>query len=172
MTSDPANLAPPSERDGLRDFLDKQRDILIRKIDGLTDERARLAPTASSLSLLGILKHCALWERRWFQVIFAGRTFPGEWPEADRDNRRTFEVGPQDTVQFWLAYYREQVAESRSIVAGSELDVRCAGSGPARWPSMADYNLRWVLLHHIEEVARHAGHADIIRETIDGSTGE
>jgi uncharacterized damage-inducible protein DinB len=166
------NYAPASERDGLSDFLDKQRDILIRKIEGLTDEQARSAPTASSLSLLGILKHCATWERRWFQVIFAGHTSPGEWPQADRDNRRTFDVGPRDTVQQWLAYYREQLAESRRIVAGSELDAGCA-YWPAYWSGEAgDLNLRWVLLHHIEEVARHAGHADIIRETIDGSTGE
>ena len=97
-------------------FLDKQRDILVRKIEGVTDEDARKTPTASSFSLLGILKHRALWERRWFQIIVAGRTFPGR-------------------------------------VARGQV-------------------LRWVLMHHIEEVARHAGHADIIRETIDGSTGE
>jgi hypothetical protein len=160
------NYAPASERDGLSEFLDKQRDILIRKIQGLTDEQARLAPTASSLSLLGILKHCALWERRWFQVVFAGRTIPGDWPETRRPLRVDFEVGPQDTVQHWLAFYHEQTAESRRIVAGSELDAPCALA------DAADHNLRWVLLHHIEEVARHAGHADIIRETIDGSTGE
>jgi Protein of unknown function (DUF664) len=74
-------------------------------------------------------------------------------------------------VQEWLAYYGEQVAESRRIVAGSALDARCA-YWPAYWRgAVGDRNLRWVLLHHVEEVARHAGHADIIRETIDGSTG-
>jgi hypothetical protein len=159
------NYAPASERDSLSDFLDKQRDILIRKIEGLTDEQARQAPTASSLSLLGILKHCGLWERRWFQVVFAGRAFPGDWPETRRPLRVDFEVGPQDTVQHWLAFYRDQVAESRRVVAAAELDARCA------LPEVTDHNLRWVLLHQIEEVARHAGHADIIRETIDGSTG-
>jgi hypothetical protein len=167
MTSDSANYAPAAEQEGLSAFLDKQRDILIRKIEGLTDDDARSTPTASSLSLLGILKHCALWERRWFQVIFAGRTFPGEWPEDGRRNWRAadFEVGPDDTVLYWLAYYRDQVAESRRIVANSELDARCARQGEE------DRNLRWVMLHHIEG-ARHAGHADIIRETIDGATGE
>jgi Protein of unknown function (DUF664) len=161
------NTSPASEREALTGFLDKQRDVLIRKIDGVTDEDARTAPTVSSLSLLGILKHCALWERRWFQVIFAGRKFPGEWPEVrSKHNLADFNVGPDDTVLGWLGYYNDQVAESRRIVAGSELDARCALSG------MEDHNLRWVLLHHIEEVARHAGHADIIRETIDGSTGQ
>jgi Protein of unknown function (DUF664) len=165
VTREP-DLAPPSERAALTSFLDKQRDILVRKIDGVTDADARLAPTASSLSLLGIIKHCALWERRWFQVIFAGRSVPGDWPEVRSPIRADFEVGNDDSVPQWLGFYLDQVEESRRIVAGSELEERCA------LPGMEHRNLRWVLMHHIEEVARHAGHADIIRETIDGSTGE
>jgi hypothetical protein len=165
VTSQPER-APASEREALTAFLDKQRDILVRKIEGVTDDDARSAPTASSLSLLGIIKHCALWERRWFQVIFAGRSFPGDWPEVRSKIRADFEVGPEDSVLRWLGFYSEQVTESRRIVADSELDARCA------LPGMEDRNLRWVLMHHIEEVARHAGQADIIRETIDGSTGE
>jgi hypothetical protein len=161
------NMSPASEREALTAFLDKQRDILVRKVEGVSDEDARKAPTASSLSLLGILKHCALWERRWFQVIFAGRVFPGEWPEGGRGwQRYDFEVGPQDTVAGWLAYYREQIAESRRLASDHDLDAPCARQEDS------GINLRWVLLHHIEEVARHAGHADLIRETIDGSTGE
>jgi hypothetical protein len=160
------DLAPTSERDALTAFLDKQRDILVRKIEGVTDDDARRAATASSLSLLGIIKHCALWERRWFQVIFAGRTIPGDWPEVRSKIRADFEVGADDSVLEWLGFYADQVEESRRIVASAELDARCALSG------MTDRNLRWVLMHHIEEVARHAGHADIIRESIDGSTGE
>jgi hypothetical protein len=155
--------APASEREGLSDFLDRQRDILVRKIEGVTDQDARTAPTVSSLSLLGILKHCALWERRWFQVIFAGRSFPGDWPEVRSPLREDFSVSEDDTVQHWLGFYREQAEESRRVVAAADLDAPCAME--------PDRNLRWVLLHHIEEVARHAGHADIIRETIDGSTG-
>jgi Protein of unknown function (DUF664) len=165
VASSEPNPAPAAEREGLTGFLDRQRDILVRKVDGVTDQEARTTPTASSLSLLGILKHCALWERRWFQVIFAGRRFPGEWPEARSDWRvEDFRVGADDTVRHWLGYYREQAEESREIVAAADLDAPCAME--------PDRNLRWVLLHHIEEVARHAGHADIIRETIDGSTGE
>jgi len=164
VASSRTNPAPASEREGLTGFLDAQRDILVRKIEGLTDQEARTAPTVSSLSLLGILKHCALWERRWFQVIFAGRSFPGDWPEVRSPLGEDFQVGEHDTVQHWLGYYREQVEESRLIVVAADLDAPCAME--------PDRNLRWVLLHHIEEVARHAGHADIIRETIDGSTGE
>jgi hypothetical protein len=164
VTASPIEPAPASEREGLSDFLDRQRDILVRKIEDVTDQDARTAPTVSSLSLLGILKHCALWERRWFQVIFAGRSFPGDWPEVRSPLREDFIVGENDTVQHWLGFYREQVEESRKVVAAADLDAPCA--------MQPDRNLRWVLLHHIEEVARHAGHADIIRETIDGSTGE
>jgi hypothetical protein len=74
---------PGSERQALEGFLDSQREAVIRKIEGLDDATARKAPTASALSLLGIVKHCGLWERRWLQVVVAGRRFPGEWPEGD-----------------------------------------------------------------------------------------
>jgi hypothetical protein len=69
---------PRSEREALEGFLDAQREAIIRKIEGLDDATARKAPTASALSLLGIVKHCGLWERRWLQVVVAGRKFPGE----------------------------------------------------------------------------------------------
>jgi hypothetical protein len=161
------NLSPADEREALTAFLDKQRDAFVRKIEGLTDDDARLTPTASSMSLLGMLKHCGLWERRWFQVIFAGRSFPGEWPEVTSPgNRADFEVGPDDTVLYWLGYYHDQVAESRRLVDAAELSTPCAD------PGNEEFNLRYVVLHMIEETARHAGHADILRETIDGSTGQ
>ncbi|MGH3158299.1 MAG: DUF664 domain-containing protein [Streptosporangiaceae bacterium] len=147
-------------------FLDLQRAALIRKIEGVSDADARKAPTASSLSLLGLLKHSALSERRWFQVVAAGRTFPGEWPERRSSGMaEDFLLDDQDTVERWVACYQEQVAMSREITAGMELDAGCAR------PDLADRNLRWVLLHLSEETARHAGHADIIRQTLDGSRG-
>ncbi|WP_345652993.1 DUF664 domain-containing protein, partial [Streptomyces tremellae] len=91
----------------------------------------------------------------------------GEWSPADipRWGQEDFRVDEQDTVGRWTAYYEEQVAASREITAGLPLDAPCAR------PELAHRNLRWVLLHMIEETARHAGHADIIRESIDGSTG-
>jgi Protein of unknown function (DUF664) len=126
----------------------------------------RAAPTASSLSLLGLIKHSALWERRWFQVVVAGRTFPGEWPERRwKGMGEDFRLDGQDTVERWVACYREQAGISRETTAGLDLDAPCAQ------PDLMDRNLRWVLLHLIEETARHAGHADIIRETIDGRRG-
>lgn len=154
-----------TERDALCGFLDQQRDALIRKVAGLSDEDARTAATVSSLSLLSLLKHSATWERRWFQIIFAGRRFPGEWPAAQEEKDATFRLADEDTVDSILAYYRAQIAISREITAGGDLDARCARS------DLVDENLRWVALHMIEETARHAGHADIIREALDGSRG-
>jgi uncharacterized damage-inducible protein DinB len=159
-------ISADSERNGLEGFLDRQRDAIIRKIEGLDDATARTAPTASALSLLGIVKHCALWERRWFQVVAAGRKFPGEWPEGDYTGMaEDFVVDENDTVEHWVAYYREQIEQSRAVVASMDLDTRCAR------PDLIECNLRYVWFHLIEETARHAGHADIIRETLDGSRG-
>jgi hypothetical protein len=159
-------VSPETERAGLCGFLDRQREALIDKLQGVSDEDARRAATVSSLSLLSLIKHSAIWERRWFQVIVAGRSFPDEWPEVQTEEvDPTFRLTDEDTVETVVAYYREQIAASQEIVGSFDLDTPCA------WPEMADQNLRWVALHMIEETARHAGHADIIRETIDGSRG-
>jgi uncharacterized damage-inducible protein DinB len=158
--------APGSERQALETFLDSQREAVFRKIDGLDDATARKAPTASALSLLGIVKHCGLWERRWLQVVAAGRRFPGEWPEGDYTGMaEDFIVDENDTVEQWVAYYREQIEQSRAVAASMDLDA------PVARTDIIDGNLRYVLFHLIEETARHAGHADIIRETLDGAVG-
>ncbi len=155
-----------NERDALCGFLDQARDALVRKVQGVSEVDARRVPTASSLSLLGVLKHAALWERRWFQVIGAGRTFPHEWPESESKSMdEDFLIGDQETVEYWLAYYINQAAISRQITAEMQLGDPCARQ------DLADHNLRWLLLHMIQETARHVGHADIIRETLDGSRG-
>jgi hypothetical protein len=156
-----------TEREALCGFLDKQRADLLRKVEGVSDMDARMTPTVSSLSLMGLLKHSALWERRWFQIVVAGRALPGEWTEAEVQGWRDedFRVDERDTVKHWTAFFEEQVAISREIVAGMSLEDPCS------LPALADRNLRWVLLHMIEETARHAGHADIIRESLDGSRG-
>jgi Protein of unknown function (DUF664) len=160
------NAAPETERAGLIEFLDYQREALIDKLQGLSDDEARMTATVSSLSLLSLIKHSAIWERRWFQVIVAGRSFPDEWPEVQSEGvDPTFRLTDDDTVETVVADYREQIAASQEILGGVDLDTPCA------WPEMAKQNLRWVALHMIEETARHAGHADIIRETIDGSRG-
>ncbi|MCF3964345.1 DinB family protein [Streptomyces fuscigenes] len=159
--------AATGEREALCAFLDRQRDALTRKLDGLTEEQARSAPTAGTLTLLGLLRHAAIWERRWFQIVFEGRVFPGEWPEVPKSefNDEDFVLDGHDTVGLCRERYAAEVARSRRIAAEAALDTRCARR------EFEELTLRWVLLHMIEETARHAGHADIIRESLDGTTG-
>ncbi len=160
------SLTPESEREGLASFLDGQRVGLIRKVEGVSDELARQAPTASSLSLLGLMKHCTAWEQRWFQVIMAGRPSTDQWPEVMPEPRDAELITvDSDTVSHWIAEYREQFEKSNAIVASMALDDACART------DIIECNVRYVLFHMIEETARHAGHADIIRETLDGVRG-
>ena len=157
---------PQSEREALENMLEAQRIGLIRKVEDVSDELARQAPTASSLSLLGLVKHAATWEQRWFQAVMAGRQLPDRWPEVEPEpHDADFIVGESDTVSHWIAVYREQFEESNKIAASMDLDTPCART------DLIECNLRYVLLHLIEETARHAGHADIIRETLDGTRG-
>jgi hypothetical protein len=150
---------PPDERAGLSLFLDEQRAALLRKFDGLTDEQARQRPVRSAFCMLTLVKHVAFVERRWFQLEIARRDVPGLWPPPDD---RELHLEPGDTVATITALYNTIIDENRAILADvDDLDSL----------SETGLNRRWVLLHLIEEVARHAGHADIIREEIDGLTG-
>ncbi len=155
---------PDGERNALAMFLDWQRNALLGKVQGVSETDARRVPTASSLSLLALLKHSAIWEERWFQGIVAGRPLADGWPEKEPPAPGTdFLVGDDDTLDQWVVRYRDASDISRSVAAARELDDACAR------PDVIDCNVRWVLLHLIEETARRAGHADIIRETIDGA---
>jgi uncharacterized damage-inducible protein DinB len=154
----------PDERTGLVVFLDAQRRAVLGKLDGLSDDEARLAPTASTLSPLAIVKHLGYVERRWFQVTLAGRELPGVWPVEDW--AAEFRLDPDDSVESVAAFYRAMVADSAATTA-----TFASPDEPCRHPEMTYLNLRWILLHMIEETARHTGHMDIVRESIDGVTG-
>jgi len=156
--------SPASERAGVSTMLDEQRAGLTRKVTGVSEVDARLQPTAGSLSLLSLIKHCAVWEARWFGGVVAGQRLPDGWPEVDEDDAE-FLLGEDDTLELWLSRYEAACNASRVIVASMDLDAPCAR------PDVIDCNLRWVMLHLIEETARHAGHADLIREALDGSRG-
>ncbi|WP_353649936.1 DinB family protein [Nakamurella sp. A5-74] len=159
-------LSLTSERSALSSFLDQQREGLIKKILGLDDPQARSAPTASALSLLGLIKHAATWEERWFHVVMAGGESSDGWPEVRPEPRDAdCFVDESDTVQHWVGRYRQEIERSHAVVAARELDDPCARA------DIIVCNVRYVLFHLIEETARHAGHADIIRESIDGSRG-
>lgn len=159
------DFSTATEVDGLRSFLDGSREALINAVGGLSEDQARRTATVSALSLLGLLKHSAIWERRWFQVVFAGRDFPGEWPDVRDVADATFALTDSDTVASVVAHYREQVAVSNDILTTRELSAPCARQ------EILDDNLRWVALHLLQETAQHVGHADIIREAIDGKRG-
>lgn len=163
MTSESAR---PSERGALAEFLDLQRAALLRKVQDLDEASARRRPSVSSLSLLALLKHSTMWEERWFQGVVAGRALADGWPDRQTSaGDEDFVVAGDETVEQWATRYQAATAEARSIVRHTELDQPCART------DVFDCNLRWVMLHLIEETARHAGHADIIRESLDGTCG-
>ena len=140
-------------------FLDYLRESVILKLDGVTDGQAREPGVPSGTSLLWLVKHLALVERAWFQFAFAGRhgSVVGEG-----------ELKEDDTIESVVADYRSTIATSNEIVAGcDDLGRLCAQKSTAPSPM----SLRWVLVHMVEETGRHAGHADILRERIDGSIG-
>lgn len=142
----------------LVDFLDYLRDSVIRKVQGLPEEQARAAGVLSGTSLMGLVKHLVRVEIVWFPHTFAGEDV---WVPHDA-------LGPDDRVDHLVADYRAAIARSNEIVAAcDDLDTRAARSAVAPEPP----TLRWILVHMVEETARHAGHADILREQIDGSVG-
>ncbi|MCA1194997.1 MULTISPECIES: DinB family protein [unclassified Saccharopolyspora] len=161
--------APPTtgaERPMLRAYLDFHRATLAMKCDGLGDEdlRRRASPP-SELSLLGLLRHLAEVERAWFRRTIAGEDVPLVW-SADGDFQAAYDPSGCTGAEAFAAW-RAEVEHSRRIEREAEsLDV------VARDPrSGTDVSLRLVLLHLIHEYARHNGHADLLREAIDGTTG-
>jgi uncharacterized damage-inducible protein DinB len=159
-------MTPPvgtDERAALLTFLQNQREALIAAVHGLSDADAGKTTTASALSVLALLRHANRTERRWVLAALDGRTLPGEWPPTDWSAE--FVLDPEDTIAAHLDAYRDTARRTEDVVnALPSLDVPCQMTQAAQW------NARWVLLHLIEETARHAGHADIIRESLDGAT--
>lgn len=152
-----------SEKEMLEAFLDYHRATLVQKVSGVSDEALRRKPTVSSLSLLGLVKHLAYVELWWFRKVFANEDVydPGE-NDPDYD----FRIESDETTAGILALYEAEVAHARQILAENSLDEH------AKRPGREGFTLRWILIHMLEETARHNGHADILREAIDGVTGE
>ena len=158
------------ERDGLLAFLAQQRDALRFAVHGLTDEQASSTPTASALSLAGLIKHSARVERHWIAGVILQRPLPGDGPA---DYAAGFRLAPGETVAGVLAEYAAVAAETEAIIAGiPDLGQAVPVPRDAPWfpQDVEAWSVRWVLLHLIQETARHAGHADIIRESQDGAT--
>jgi hypothetical protein len=156
-------MAGATEREALQYFLDVNRDALVWKLHGLTEEQARWSPVPSGTSLLGLVKHAAWVEYDWFQLSF-GRPIPED--ETTELDRYGWEPLPEDTIESVLGLYAE--ARAASDAAVDELGLDAVGRDE---PEPDPVDMRWIMGHMIEETARHAGHADIIRELLDGTTG-
>ena len=146
---------------GLLDFL---RSTVINKVAGLTDAQAFAAPVPpSTLTPAGVVKHLTGVERFWFSIDFGGADLPWPWPEDDPHGN--FPLASKDTLYAIVADYARECDQSRVAIRDFDLDAM------ARGPEM-HFNLRYALAHMIEETARHCGHLDLLRERIDGRTGE
>jgi uncharacterized damage-inducible protein DinB len=160
-----------SERDALGQYLDYQRETTLLKTDGLTREQLGQKIPTSDLTLAGILYHLALNEEDWFEVRFLGLPEREDWQGIDWEDDPDFEFRTALTKEpDWLRRrYREACNRARQAVASADsldqLSVDPLNDGKP-------FTLRWVLLHLIEETARHAGQADLLREAIDGTVGE
>ncbi|HSL08173.1 MAG TPA: DinB family protein [Pseudonocardiaceae bacterium] len=168
----PGLVAPVAdEREGLLAYLAQQRLVLRLTAHGLTDEQARAAPTASPLSVGGLIKHVTAAERGWIDIVLQRlRTWPKEYY---KDHQANFRLGPDETLADVLDLYDQAAKETDAVIVEIS-DLGQPVPVPQDMPWFPDevtaWSVRWVLLHLIEETARHAGHADIIRESLDGAT--
>ena len=156
-------------------FLDWQRATLAWKCSGLDEAGLRATTAASAMTLGGILKHMALVEHAWFSRSLHGREYAPPWDAVDwkADPDWEWRTAAGDSPDELSALWKRAVEQSRADVA----QVLDSGDGldrPAEraWPDGRSPSLRWILCHMIEEYARHNGHADLIRERIDGVTGD
>jgi uncharacterized damage-inducible protein DinB len=153
-----------AEKESLHVSLDRHRDAVLWKVEGLSDSDLRRVMTPSGTSLLGLVKHLAAVEYSWFVQTFGRETEP--LPFDDNDENADLRVEPNETTAGILAFYsRARVAADQVINEVALEDTGTAWFGDA-------VSMRWVLIHMIEETARHAGHMDIMRELIDGATGD
>jgi hypothetical protein len=169
MTAIDTRIEPPTvggERETLNSFLDYLRATVVMKATGLTDEQARRQLVPSELTTVAtLLAHLRWVEQYWFGVVLDGQ--PDEWADRLReDPDAEFRIGLDVPVDQLIADYEAECAAGRAVVANRELDDRAVtGKGKP-------VTVRWVLVHMIEETGRHAGHLDLLRELLDGSTGE
>ncbi len=162
---DPPDVSP--EREALDGWLDYHRATLLFKCQGLTGEQlVQRAVAPSSLTLLGLVRHMAEVERSWFRRRFADLSELGflycsdEYPDGD------FDLVDPESAEADFAAYAVECELARGTAAGHSLDETFLSRRGGRM------DLRWIHLHMIEEYARHNGHADILREQIDGTTGD
>ncbi|MFF3334941.1 DinB family protein [Streptomyces sp. NPDC002888] len=156
------------ERTMLEGWLDHHRQTLASKCAGLTDAQLRTASVEpSALSLMGLVRHMAEVERAWFRKVLVGDDQGPIYPRAE-DQDGDFRLTEADTWQEAHATWQAEIEVARRYAAGFGLDD--LSKGPSRFTD-EPFSLRWIYTHMIQEYARHNGHADLIRERIDGATG-
>ncbi|OBG45126.1 hypothetical protein A5672_09125 [Mycobacterium alsense] len=171
-------LAPPvaDERGALREFMAFHQSAYFAVAYGLTDEQARSTPAVSALSVGGLIKHATAMQRTWMARVAAA-------PDAPAKDTRPFDaiakefadqhvMRPDETLAGLLEAFAARNAESLRLVETADLDAAVPVPQDIPWfpKNQPAWSVRWVILHVINELARHAGHADIIRESIDGAT--
>jgi hypothetical protein len=155
-----------AEREMLASWLDYHRATLARKCEGLTDGQLReRAVPPSTLSLLGLVRHMAEVERSWFQRVLAGADAPFRFFTEDNLDGEFDDVDTADVAVAFAAWEGDCDRARELVAAAPSLDV----TGERRDER---FSLRWIMIHMIEEYARHNGHADLLRQRIDGSVGE
>lgn len=170
MTKRSDTPAEWDERSQLTTFLDYARDTAVSKCEGVSAADARKAPISSSplMTLCGLISHLRWVEFYWFQVMFLGAEQEGPLREATTDDPDPeMRLAVDIPLSQLLAEYQEQTAQYRRLV--SEHDLNATAKRPISDGRHVD--LRWVILHLIEETSRHNGHLDVIRELVDGRTG-
>lgn len=160
--------AAGDERGALLGYLEAQRSSVRRSVYGLTDEQAWSTPSVSSLSVAGLLKHVAYGEAGWLRMMRGEEAPDYSDPEVLAQAEQELQRREGDTVEALIAFYAETAETTeRSVRELPSLDETFE-LPPAPWDKGGTRSWRWALLHQIEEVARHSGHADIIRESLDG----
>jgi uncharacterized damage-inducible protein DinB len=164
------------ERNALREYLAYHQSAYFAVCYGLTDDQARSTPSASALSIGGLVKHATGMQRIWMARVAAA---PGE-PEKDtrpfevraKEFQAEYVMRPDETLDGLLRAFDEQNAKTLQLVETADFDVPVPVPQDAPWfpKDFPAWSVRWVIMHVINELARHSGHADIVRETIDGAT--
>jgi Protein of unknown function (DUF664) len=171
-------MPPPAagERQTLLEFLAFQQNAFFSVAHGLTDDQARATPSVSALSIGGLIKHAAGVQRGWTQRAAAAPEFvpqdPRPMEELMKEYADQYVMRDDETLTGLLEALRAQNAETLKVLSEVDLDTPVPVPHDVPWfPQDVDHwSVRWVAMHLVEELARHAGHADIIRESIDGAT--
>jgi len=153
-----------SERPVLEAFLDFHRQVLVSKVDGISENEARHRRVPSKTTLAGLIKHMIGVERGWFQEVLGGRKPEDIGPNVGGGGE-SWDLAEDETVSSLVKEYEQTCEQSRQTAARFALDDAVPE------PDMGQVSLRWIYVHMIEETARHVGHADILREQTDGAAG-